>query len=316
MSDPAAEFDGPWKEALEQYFQPFIELLFPEIGRGIDWTQPVEFLDKELQQLAPDAANGRGTVDKLAKVLTTQGREEWVLVHVEVQSQHDADLARRMYRYNHRLEDKYGKMPVSVAVLGDAGRAWRPTEFTAGLWGCEVRFTFPITKVVDWSGREEELERSPSPFAPFVLAHLKTVETDSSPADRLTWKLRVVKGLYDRGVGPAEIIRLFRLVDWMMSLPGPQVAQFDADLDRFEKERQMPVITPREQRLLDTGAARGLRDGIEAVLDLRFGVDGVALMARVQQVLDIAFLEQFLRTAKTAPDLDALRTLLPPQSQA
>ncbi|AWM36760.1 hypothetical protein GobsT_53880 [Gemmata obscuriglobus] len=179
-----------------------------------------------------------------------------------------------------------------------------------------MRFTFPVAKVMDWRGREEELEQSPNPFAPFALAHLKTIETNNSPADRLAWKLRVVKGLYDRGTGPAEIVRLFRLVDWMMSLPAPQVAQFDADLDRFEKEKQMPVITPREQRLLDAGAARGLRNGIEAVLDLRFRADGTSLMPRVQQITDAATLEQLLQAAKTAPDLDALRALLPPEPQA
>ena len=316
MSEPAAEFDGPWKEALEEYFQSFAELLFPAVAREVDWSRPVEFLDTELQQLAPDAATGRGTADKLAKVLTTQGREEWVLVHVEVQSQRDSDLPQRMYRYNHRLEDKYGKMPVSVAVLGDESRSWRPTAFAAGRWGCEVRFTFPIAKVMDWRGREGELERSPNPFAPFLLAHLKTVETDASPADRLTWKLRVVKHLYDRGIGPAEIVRMFRLVDWMMRLPAPQTAQFEADLDQFEKEKQMPVITPTEQRWLEKGEARGLRNGIGVALDLRFGAEGLALMPRVQQIADAAALEQLLRACKTAPNLDALRAMLPPEPQA
>ncbi|HEY1186675.1 MAG TPA: hypothetical protein VGE74_03410 [Gemmata sp.] len=343
MSAPAAEFDGPWKEALDLYFRPFVELFFPEIGHEIDWTQPVEFQDKELQQLVPDAVTGRGTVDKLAKVITRGKQEEWVFVHIEVQSQHDADLARRMYQYNHRLEDRYGLMPVSVAVLGDLSRSWRPAEFRAGRWGCEVRFTFPVGKVADWRNREAELESSPNPFAPFVLAHLKTIETDGSPEDRLAWKLRVVKHLYDRGMGAAEILRAFRLVDWMMTLPTIQAEEFDTEIEAFEKEKQMPIITPSEQRWMEKGIAKGEAlgiakgealgiakgeargeargeaqgrcDGIQLGLKLRFGAPGLELMPRVRQLTDLGAIGAFLNAIETAPDLDALRALLPPEPQ-
>lgn len=316
MSDPAAEFDGPWKEALDLYFQPFVELLFPDIAVEIDWSQPVGFQDKELQQLTADAVTGRGTVDKLAKVRTRQGQEEWVFVHVEVQTQHDSDLARRMYQYNHRLEDRYGHMPVSLAVLGDYGREWRSAEHRAGRWGCTVRFEFPVKKVSDWRGQEDELQASPNPFAAFALAHLKTVETDRSATDRLEWKLRIVKHLYDRGLGRADLIQLARLVDWMMALPPAEAQRFDADITAFEKEKQMPFITPREREWLAQGQAKGQVQGIQLGLKLRFGADGLALVPRVQQITDPSALEAFLNAIETAPDLDALRALLPPEPQA
>ena len=54
MNTPPAEYDNPWKEALEEEFESFLALCFPEVHAGIDWSQPVEFLDKELQQIAPD----------------------------------------------------------------------------------------------------------------------------------------------------------------------------------------------------------------------------------------------------------------------
>ena len=316
MSDPAAEFDGPWKEALDLYFRDFVELFFPDIAREIDWTQPVEPLDKELQQLTPDAAVGRGVVDKLVKVWTLAGEQESVFVHVEVQAQNDPDLPRRMYQYNHRLEDRYGPMPVSLAVLGDYGRTWRPTEFRAGRWKCEVAFTFPVAKVADWRDREGELEQSPNPFAAFALAHLKTVETDRSAADRLEWKLRIVKHLYDRGLGQVDLIQLSRLVDGMMTLPPVEAQRFDTDIRAFEREKQMPFITPRERDWLAQGEARGNINGLEAVLDIRFGADGLALMPRVRQITDPAALESLLRASKIAPDLDALRAMLPPEPQA
>ncbi len=315
MSDPAAEFDGPWKEALGWYFGPFLEFFFPAAHADIDWSRGEVPLDAELQQIAPEAEVGRGTVDKLMKVWTHGGQEAWVLVHVEVQSQRDADFARRMYVYNHRLEDKHGRMPVSLAVLGDETRSWRPAAHQAGRWGCEVRFTFPAVKLVDYKDREAVLAADPNPFAAIVLAHLKTQETRGDPAARQGWKVRLVKGLYDRGLDRERARRLLRLIDWMMALPPVPQNLFRREIAEFEKERAMPFISPLEQTWLEEGMEKGRLegryDGIETALDIRYGADGLALMPRVRKLTDPDAMADLLRFLLTAPDLDAVRGRLP-----
>lgn len=320
MSDPAADFDGPWKEALDLYFRSFMGLLFPAVSREIDWSRPVESLDKELAKIAPDAAAGVGVVDKLMRVWSRAARQETVFVHVEVQSQHDTSFPRRMYRYNARLEERYGSMPVSLAVLGEGSGAWRPGEHTAGRWGCEVRFTYPVAKLLDWQGKEAVLEAQPEPFSALVLAHLATKRTAGEPAERLAWKLRVVKRLYHRGMSGDDVFRLYRLVDMMMALPPAFRRQFDADMKAFERELAMPIITPSERQWLAEGRQEGRQEGeqamlyvgIEALLDVRFGADGLGLMPRVRSVTDTAALTDVLKALRTGPDLDAVRALLPP----
>src|SRR5581483_10979867 len=84
-----ADFDSPWKEALELYFPAFLLLFYPHIHADIDWPRGHEFLNKELQRLAPKGGRGRLYVDKLVKVWRKDGREAWVLIHVEVQTQRD-----------------------------------------------------------------------------------------------------------------------------------------------------------------------------------------------------------------------------------
>jgi hypothetical protein len=32
----STDYDSPWKEALDAYFEPFLALLFPEVHRRID----------------------------------------------------------------------------------------------------------------------------------------------------------------------------------------------------------------------------------------------------------------------------------------
>ena len=103
------EQDSPWKEVLERYFEPFLAFFFPDAHAAIDWAKGHEFLDKELQKVVRDAELGRRLVDKLVKVHTREGLEAWVLVHIEIQGQEDADFAKRMYVYNYRLFDRYDR---------------------------------------------------------------------------------------------------------------------------------------------------------------------------------------------------------------
>lgn len=42
-----ADQDSPWKRILRLYFREAIEFLFSHISDQIDWTRPVEFLDKD-----------------------------------------------------------------------------------------------------------------------------------------------------------------------------------------------------------------------------------------------------------------------------
>jgi len=68
-----ADYDSPWKEALDLFFEAFSQLFFPEAHADIDWGRPYESLDKELQQIAPEAEIGRRYVDKLVKVWQERG---------------------------------------------------------------------------------------------------------------------------------------------------------------------------------------------------------------------------------------------------
>ncbi|NER24474.1 MAG: hypothetical protein F6J86_40760 [Symploca sp. SIO1B1] len=89
---PAANYDTPWKEVLQQYFEPFLSFFFPKVHPLIDGHQPPESLDKELEQILRQADSGERIADKLFKVWLQDGKPTWVLIHVEVQSQSDSDF--------------------------------------------------------------------------------------------------------------------------------------------------------------------------------------------------------------------------------
>lgn len=98
MSERRVDFDSPWKETLEYYFEDFMAFFFSQAYADIDWQRGYEFLDKELQQVVRDAEFGRRFADKLVKVWRKSGEEQWVLIHVEVRP-----MGRRLWQMNVHL---------------------------------------------------------------------------------------------------------------------------------------------------------------------------------------------------------------------
>ena len=101
-----ADTDSPWKLILRQYFQQAIEFFFPNIAEQIDWTIPVEFLDKEYQQLTPDSEIGKRLADQLVKVYQKGGNSIILLIHLEVQAEPEEIFPERIFTYLIRIFDR------------------------------------------------------------------------------------------------------------------------------------------------------------------------------------------------------------------
>jgi hypothetical protein len=326
------DYDSPWKEALDRYFEPCIAFIFAQAHAEIDWGRRFEMLDKELQQIVPAAEQGRRYVDKLVKVWLKSGEERWLLIHIEVQTWKEGAFPKRMYVYNYRLFDRYDREVISLAILADDDPDWRPSQYGYGRWGFRTSTEFPVVKLLDYAPHWQALEANPNPFALVVLAHLKTLETRQNPADRQAWKVRLVKGLYDRGWGAEEVRQLFRFIDWVMDLPpaldqrsrtescavsppnkdlrrmcerfhAPSDQLFWQEIRRYEEEKRMPFMTTPER----LGRQWGLLEGIELGLKLKFGPEGLRLLQEIRQLADVELLRTVLRAIETAATPEDLR---------
>jgi hypothetical protein len=256
MTELRDQFDSPWKEILEVYFEDFILFFFPQIHAEIDWSRGYDFLDQELAQVVRDAELGKRLADKLVKVWKLNGEETWVLVHIEIQSQEEGKFGERMFVYYYRLRDKYDLPIASLAILGDERETWRPEPFDSELWGCRVQFEFPMIKLLDYLPRWAELEASQNPFAIVVMAHLKTKETRNDAVARKEWKFKLTRSLYEQGYERQDILNLFRFIDWILELPEGLKQSFRNELEEYERERQMPYVTSIERMGIEQGEDR------------------------------------------------------------
>src|SRR5258708_2747857 len=114
---PVTDVDSPWKEALDCFLAKFLAFFFPRAYRAINWSRGYEALDKEFQQIVREAVAGRVVADKLYKVWLKNGQETWILIHIEIQGQVEQGFPRRMFDYNVRALQLYGRTVVSLAVL-------------------------------------------------------------------------------------------------------------------------------------------------------------------------------------------------------
>jgi hypothetical protein len=170
-----------------------------------------------------------------------------------VQGEKEDEFEERMFRYNYRLGDRYNCPVVSLAIIADLNKEWRPTSLHTSLWGCSTDFKFPIVKLLDYQDDWEALEASRNPFAVVVMAHLKTKETHNKPEERKTWRYHLTTMLYDQGYGEQAILDLDNFLDWLMDLPEELEKQFQIELKAFEEARQMKYVTTIERMAEERG---------------------------------------------------------------
>src|ERR1035437_6159893 len=147
-----------WKAALEDLFDDFLHFFYPEADKLFDMDKGFEYLDKELEQLFPPEADiyAPRYVDKLVKVFTLNGQEEWILIHIEVQGYTDQDFAKRMFQYYYRILDKYDKPITAFAIFADTSKSFHPKFYERDFLGTRVYYAFNTYKIIDQNDAELE----------------------------------------------------------------------------------------------------------------------------------------------------------------
>ncbi|NER94004.1 MAG: transposase [Symploca sp. SIO1B1] len=314
------EYDSPWKESISLYFRDFLRFFYPLIEADIEWQRGFEFLDVELQKIKRESETGKREVDKLVKVWRKTGEEQWVFLHIEIQSQRRSDFQERIYIYHNRIFDRYRKSVVSVAVLGDEEKGWRPKSYKRELWGCRALLEFPVVKLLDYD--LDELAQNPNPLAAIVQAHRAAQIARDDVGVGYANKLSLIKSLYERGYGKKDIVQLFRLIDWFIALPKFEEDRLWQEIQTLEENKKMPYITSVERRGIEKGLQQGLQQGLQRgevtkaqddivrILEFRFEDVAQKLRQIIEKLDDTELLGKLLLQAVSTPSLDEFESVV------
>lgn len=173
------DYDSPWKEAIEIMLADFMAFYFPDAWRAIDWQQPHRFLDQELQKIVPESDTGRRVVDKLVEVALVQGGDQWIHLHIEIQSSRESDFAERMMIYHYRIFDRFRRPVASLAVLADNQPGWRLGPTGSRCSAANGFWTFPTRSCSITVGvrRTSPAAIIPSAWSPLLTCAPKAPET-------------------------------------------------------------------------------------------------------------------------------------------
>ena len=120
-----------------------------------------------------------------------------------------------------------------------------------------------------------------------------------------------MRNLFQRGLSPRDVRELFRVIDWLMELPPLLKTVFWQDVEKMQEEGRMPFISTPEWYYL----CQGLRRGIESLLRVRFGEEGLKLMPEIREVHEEEKLEAIIQALESGASLeDVRRVWLPPAS--
>jgi hypothetical protein len=185
-------------------------------------------------------------------------------LHVEIQSSFEADFAGRIAHYNAGLSWSFRQRVMTLAVLADLRRNWRPDEDVFQVGTFEARIKFPVCKFLDRLATDWRDDHS----LPVLLARaqVEALRTAGDPEGRYRAKWQLVRGLYDLGYNAQEVRQLFALIDWMMHLRPDLEERFRVELSSLEEERRMPYVTSIERLAQAQGEARGEARGMASVV--------------------------------------------------
>ncbi|MEY4538357.1 MAG: hypothetical protein RLZZ306_114 [Bacteroidota bacterium] len=205
--------DALWKGLIEDLSDDFLKFFFPNAEEIFDFNRKISFLDKELEQIFPNNPDEFSPkyVDKLIKVYRKSGKEEWVLVHIEVQGSTDKAFEKRMFQYYYRILDKYNRDVTSLAILTDKSKSFNPRMYKREFIGSSVEFKFNVYKVLNVN--EIEIEKSNNPFASVILVVLTALKKGKiSEKSMFELKMLLLRKLYAKNFSKEKITALLRFL--------------------------------------------------------------------------------------------------------
>lgn len=252
--------DTLWKGILENVYEDFLRFFFENADELFDIEKGFQFLDKELEQLFPtEDIESPKFVDKLVKVFTKRGTEDWILVHIEVQGYDDKDFARRMFTYFYRILDKYGKPVTAIAIFTDSNQKFRPYEYEYDYLGTKCVFQFNTFKIADQS--EIGLLKNENPFSVVVLTVMLALKKKDLGDDELyNLKYSLAKNLLGRNIEKRKVNDLLIFLQRYVSFADPHYnVKFDKKIEELTENQKTMGI---RELVLDLAKKEGIKEGI------------------------------------------------------
>jgi hypothetical protein len=240
-----------WKGIIEDFFEDFLTFFYPEASDIFDFSKGFEFLDKELEQIVLPSSSKYRIADKLVKVYTKEGLEQWILVHIEVQGYEDDEFAERMFTYFYRIYDKYRKDISALAIFTDDNPKFHPKSFQKSFIRTGIVYNFETFKLSNY--KPKDFQNSNNPFAIVMETALYGLKKNKLKDEKLfAVKLDLARRLNEKGFPKETFGKLCSFIKTYVSFENSELLpKLDIEIDTINKTvRPMGIIEAiQEERI-------------------------------------------------------------------
>ena len=292
------------------------EKLASEAGSGADFKSALKLAGKSVAKSAVKAATKGKSASKTSATPTAtamtrssaKAKPAYWLAHIEVQTQRDSTLPRRLFDYHYHIERRHRCRVITFVILGDLSPSWRPGQFLSDVPPLGMSLGYLSLKLIDLELKLELPRFWGNPVAMVVRAHLAALRTRHDLEARCTQRVALCRRLYEEGFSRKDVVFIHGLIDRLMILPRPLMIRFRQELFTIEKDKNMPYVDTLTRMSLQEGREEGslvqARESVIEALEIRFGEVSADLRERINAFQDLRTLKAQLRRAITVPSLD------------
>ena len=246
----------------------------------------------------------------------TLNDESEIIVIIEIQTRFDNDFVLRLIDYTVRYKLKYHQKVIPLVLL------LIPSSLATGIYEDDVlTFKYKFVSFAELQAEDFLDEISLYPFLPLMndgerlLEKAETIIYENKKlktrqkADLLS-AMAIFAGLKNKELG---IWLAERRRDIMIESPVYEFIKKEGFKEGLEKGLEQGLEKGLEQGLeqgLEKGRKEGLYEAILLVLEVKFGVDGIALTEKIRKIDSMQKLEMIKEAVKIAKDVKEIEKLL------
>ncbi|MBF0338850.1 MAG: hypothetical protein HQL05_13600 [Nitrospirae bacterium] len=275
------KYDIALKDIIKDIPRQFLKIL-----TGYDSWQFIDVQFPDIQTRQPDIV-----------IKTSDG----TMIHIEIQSTNDSTMLKRMYLYSGFIYNQYDVLPIQIVLY--IGK--KPLNMLSSIEFGTIKYAYRLVDIRTIDGNQLFIGNNPDDSLLAILC--KTDDVDGTikkildmfyPMPYKERKNYVIKLLY-----LSELVNLYKKVKAeVMNMP------ITIDIEDSEVFRDVFMKGNLEGRL--EGELKGELKGIEGMLDIKYGYEGLGLMDMVRTIDAIDKLDAFSKLIRKSTSVTELKAYL------
>jgi hypothetical protein len=258
--------DSYWKELIDRFAWPLIQLALPELYEAADTRKKPKPLDKEFRDILntgdPKIHKHPHYADFILEIPMKHGMPQWIILHFEIQGRRGGDLNVRMYHYKSAIFFHYKREPVALAIITHKRPKREADHYEHSHFGTESVYRYNRLVLAELD--DDALLADPNPMGILLYAAKNALRTRAE-RQKYNYLRTAMDCLAERGWNRKDKRDLMLFIERIVRLRDEElIAQYNEHWEKLDKEGKIMYIPLMERekakKLFQSGIEKGKED--------------------------------------------------------